>query len=420
MPFEFNLPDIGEGVTEGEIVSWHVEVGQRVREDEPLVEVMTDKATVTIGAPCNGVVTQLACAVGETIEVGKMLVTLDPDEGALSQPPGIAAEGARAVGAVPDAVPGAPVVSGSAAPAGASPLPSQQGTEKALATPATRRLARELRIDLRQVRGTGAGGRVTKEDLVAHASRVSTVRGERRPSFKAPKEGEQRQPFVGIRRKIAERMQAAKNTAAHFTFVEECDCERLIEIRQRLKSRAREAGVDLTYLPFIVKAVVQALERYPILNAMLDEEAGELCLRNHHHIGVATATDQGLLVPVLRHAGQKSLLTIASEIQDLSHRAREGALSPAELSGSTFTITSLGKTAGLLATPILNFPEVGILGVHRIKEKPVVRDGSIQIGRVMNLSLSFDHRIVDGHVGAAFAYEIIHALEEPAGLLLTL
>lgn len=434
MSLEFRLPDIGEGVTEGEIVKWHIEVGQRVREDEPMVEVMTDKATVTIGAPCDGVVEATYGNVGESVDVGSLLVTLKPTGAVPSVPPPSVPPPSivpppgpgTVVGSLPNEVPlssrpsRSPRSGPSGLPSARAPRHAPYPSEKARATPATRRLARDLRIDLKQVRGTGAGGRITKEDLMAHASRSSSIRDERKQGQKPPELAEERQPFVGIRRKIAERMQAAKNTAAHFTFVEECNCDRLIEIRDRLRPRASEAGVHLTYLPFVVKAVVLALKRYPVLNSMLDEEAGELCLRRYHHIGVATATDQGLLVPVLRNAGQKSLLTIATEIKELSDKAREGTLAPADLSGSTFTVTSLGKTAGLFATPILNFPEVGILGIHRIKEKPIVRAGEIVVGRVMNISLSFDHRIVDGHVGAAFAYEIIHALEEPAGLLLDL
>ena len=217
---------------------------------------------------------------------------------------------------------------------------------------------------------------------------------------------------------MAARMQQSKNTAAHFTFVEECDVSRLKDVRNRLRPVAEERGVKLTFLPFIAKAVIAALKKHPILNSALDESTNELVYRQSVHLGIAAATDKGLMVPVIRDADQRSILEIATEIARLGEGARAGSLSTDELSGSTFTITSLGKQGGLFATPILNFPEVGILGVHQIKKKPVVRDDEIVIGEVMLLSLSFDHRIVDGHVGAAFAYDIIAYLEEPGRLLL--
>jgi pyruvate dehydrogenase E2 component (dihydrolipoamide acetyltransferase) len=240
------------------------------------------------------------------------------------------------------------------------------------------------------------------------------------PAGTAPREGEleTRKPFVGVRRKIAERMQTAKNTAAHFTFVEECDVGRLKDLRNRLRPAAEAAGVKLTFLPFIVRAVVAALKKHPVLNSALDESTNELVTRRYFHIGIAASTDQGLMVPVIKDADRKSILDIAREIDRLGNAAKAGSIASADLAGSTFTITSLGTQGGLFATPILNHPEVGILGVHQIKKKPVVRDDQIVIGEVMLLSLSFDHRIVDGHVGAAFAYDIIGLLESPEALFL--
>ena len=229
---------------------------------------------------------------------------------------------------------------------------------------------------------------------------------------------EDRKPFVGIRRKIAERMQTSKNTAAHFTFVEECDVAELKAIHARIKPSAEARGIKLSFLPFIVKAVVAALKKHPVLNSALDETTNELVTRRYYNIGIAAATDQGLMVPVVRNADRLSIADTAVEIDRLGNGARAGTLSTAELSGSTFTITSLGKQGGLFATPVLNFPEVGILGVHQIKQKPVVKNGEIVIGEIMLLSLSFDHRIVDGHIGAAFAYDIIHYLEHPDQLFL--
>jgi len=497
--FDFRLPDIGEGVTEGEVVTWHVKTGDVVKEDDPMVEVMTDKATVTIGAPKAGTIAMLGGAVGQVVKVGSVLVQIDMGAAsagataaaaasptvALAAPPAatamhsaVAAPAARsdgpaatAVGDIRESLPGSSFfakkptgTNGATAPAApAAPLAtaavvtraataSAQPTyfaEKPLATPATRKLARESGIDLRQVRPSGANGRVTREDVQAFSSGgaaqshaygqvPATVRGVGAPSGSVSTGGlgggrapmgivapnaeqaakEARKPFVGIRRKIAERLQISTNTAAHFTFVEECDVGRLKQMHARLRPHTDAQGVKLTFLPFIVKAVVAALKRHPVLNSALDEVTNELVTRHYYNIGIAASTDQGLMVPVVRNADKLSVLEISREIDRLGTGARAGTLGASELSGSTFTITSLGKQGGLFATPVLNFPEVGILGVHQIKQRPVVRDGEIVIGEVMLLSLSFDHRIVDGHVGAAFAYDIIGFLEEPDRLLL--
>ncbi|GBC97504.1 Dihydrolipoyllysine-residue acetyltransferase component of pyruvate dehydrogenase complex [bacterium HR16] len=311
---------------------------------------------------------------------------------------------------------------------------------KVLATPATRKLARDLGVDLTRVRPSGPGGRVTKEDVRQYAARLqqggaeataavssaTVVPAARAPVSipPAPAVGgevlEERVPFRGLRRKIAEKMQQSKNTAAHFTFVEECDCTALKALRERLKDKAAAEGVKLTYLPFIAKAVVAALKKHPLLNSALDEASGEIVIRKYYNLGIATATEQGLVVPVVKHVDRRSLLDIAREIERLSTAARSGKLVLEDLQGSTFTITSLGAQGGLFATPIINFPEVAILGVHQMKRKPVVRGEQIVIGDVMLLSLSFDHRVIDGHVGAAFAYDVIGYLEDPDRLMLEL
>jgi pyruvate dehydrogenase E2 component (dihydrolipoamide acetyltransferase) len=432
---DFKLPDIGEGVTEGEIVEWFVSVGDTVAEDDPMVEVMTDKATVTIGAPCDASVERLCFDVGEVARVGQVILTLQSASASnvdsaqrSSRPP------ATAVGDIQDHVPGAKLFSPGEAHAGngnarrrSSVRPPSAAHRRALrtssdaagqisyfqakplATPATRRLAKDMSVDLRRVRPSGAGGRVTREDVRA------AVRGEM-TSDKPHAPLEEREPIVGMRRKIAERMQHAKATAAHFTFVEECDASRLVDLRERLEPEATRRGARLTFLPFVVKAVTEALRRHPLLNAEVDEQTNELVFKKYYNIGVATATEAGLMVPVVHNADRLRLFEIASRIEELSRAARAGTLAPEDLRNSTFTVTSLGKQSGLLATPILNHPEVGILGVHRIKEKPVVRDGEVVPGKVMLLSLSLDHRVVDGHVGAAFAYDVIETLENPERL----
>lgn len=454
--FEFRLPDIGEGVTEGEIVEWHVQPGDAVNEDDPMVEVMTDKATVTIGAPKKGTISQLKYDVGATAPVGTVLVVIDTDgaggngAAATAAPapapaaapqtattPAASSDGpaATAVGDIREGLPGSSYFQkpdAAPSPAAAPASATTYFSEKPLATPATRKLARDLNVDLRSVPPTGKGGRVSREDVQRFAaggapSAAATAVAPSAPSKRAPTRVEaseddaaleERKPFVGIRRRIAERMQMTKNTAAHFTFVEECHVDSLVALRARLKEPAAQQGVRISYLPFIVKAVIGALKKHPSLNSALDEATNELVTRRYFHIGIAAATDAGLMVPVVRNADRLSIIELAQEIERLGEGARAGTLSPTELSGSTFTITSLGKQGGLFATPILNHPEVGILGVHQMKQKPVVRDGAIVIGNVMLLSLSFDHRIIDGHIGAAFAYDVIGYLENPDSLFL--
>lgn len=464
--YEFKLPDIGEGVAEGEIVEWLVNEGDIVAEDDPMVEVMTDKATVTIGAPSAGTIADVRFGVGQTAQVGDIIVVIAG--GAAAAPAAPAAEpeapqaskpadssegpAATAVGDIREGLPGTSYFKGGASSAANTPAAAPKAasapkaaakavpqakahfSEKPLATPATRKLARDLGHDLRTIPPSGPGGRTTRDDVKsfggapaaspsapaasAPSAAPTSVAARQAPS--AAHEGplEERKPFVGIRRKIAQRMQNTKNTAAHFTFVEECDVTELIALRQRLRPAAAEAGIKLSFLPFIVKAVVASLKKHPVLNTALDETTNELVYRKYYDIGIAAATPNGLMVPVLQGADRLSILDVAREIDRLGNGAREGTLSTSELSGSTFTITSLGKQGGLFATPILNHPEVGILGVHQMKRKPVVRGDEIVIGDVMLLSLSFDHRIVDGHVGAAFAYDIISYLENPDKLFL--
>ena len=399
---DFKLPDIGEGVTEGEIVEWFVGAGDTVGEDDPMVEVMTDKATVTIGAPCDARVERVCFEVGAVARVGQVILTLESDAASnveaaqrSSRPP------ATAVGDIQDRVPGAALFGSG------SEIAYFQA--KPLATPATRRLAKDMGVDLRRVQPSGEGGRVTRDDV---RGSLRAEMAEDRPH--APLE--ERQPIVGMRRKIAERMHHSKATAAHFTFVEECNASRLVDLRQQLAPEAERRGVRLTFLPFIIKAVTDALRRHPVLNSAVDEQTNELVYKKYYNIGVATATESGLMVPVVQNADRLRLFELAKRIERLSRSARDGTLAPEDLRNSTFTVTSLGKQGGLLATPILNHPEVGILGVHRIKERPIVRDGEIVIGQVMLLSLSLDHRIVDGHVGAAFAYDVIETLENPERL----
>ena len=461
--WEFKLPDIGEGVTEGEVVSWLVKPGDVVREDQPMVEVMTDKATVTITSPKAGRIAEARGKVGDLVQVHSVLVVFELDvtapaesaaqskaenghaphaNGASATPQKDDGPAATAVGDIRESLPGMGAASSSSPkPAAAAHAHTQAHTyfnEKPLATPATRKMARDLNIDLKHVPPTGPQGRVTKRDVEsftstpgvatapapARAPSASPAQAPARDAVKISAPGgahaslEERVPFAGMRRKIATKMALSTHTAAHFTFVEECDVTPLKALRARMKGAAEAQGVKLSFLPFIVKAVVASLKKHPWLNSALDESTNEIVFRKYYNIGIAASTDAGLMVPVVRDCDRKSLLEIAREIDRVAADARAGKAKMEDLTGSTFTITSLGSQGGLFATPIINFPEVGILGVHQIKQKPVVKDGQIVIGDVMLLSLSFDHRIVDGHIGAAFAYEIIGFLENPDKLFL--
>ncbi|MGH9106470.1 MAG: dihydrolipoamide acetyltransferase family protein [Acidimicrobiales bacterium] len=429
--YEFKLPDVGEGVTEGEIVGWLVRPGDVVLDDQPVVEVMTDKATVTITAPKAGVVVETRGRIGEIVKVHSVLVVFDlgDDPVHAAHPHGAGAPAkaddespALAVGHIEDAL---PVMNPPAPRRGGAEAAAPYFNEKPLATPATRKLARDRDVDLRRVPPTGPSARVTRRDVESFSPAMPSLErvpasaplGARSPSERDPSR-EERVPLVGLRRKIAQKMARSVTTAAHFTFVEECDVSALKSLRARLITAASEKGVKLSFLPFVVKAVVSALKTYPILGTTLDEETNEIVFHHRYDIGIATATEAGLIVPVVKSAEKRSLLGIAQEIERLSEDARSGRVKIEDLHGSTFTITSLGAQGGLFATPIINFPEVAILGVHQMKTKPVVRGGQIVIGDVMLLSLSFDHRVVDGHVGAAFAYEIIEALENPERMFL--
>lgn len=447
---EFKLPDIGEGVSEGEIVNWLVKEGDALSENQEMVEVMTDKATVTIGAPKAGKVAELRFKVGDTVPVGEILVVLDlegeggaaeaakpeadkpeaakadaPKPQASTAPAPAQSSGpvASAVGDIRENLPG---MGGPAARPEAPPAPRTQDffTDKPLAAPATRKLARELGVDLRTVEPSGSSGRVTREDVERHHATGSkpvaapgAAPSAAPPPRPAVSEGDERVPIRGMRKRIFENMARSKHTAAHFNYIEEVDVGRLIELRDRSKGHAEKAGVKLTFLPFLVKAVVAALKKHPRINSVVDEQAMEHVLKKNYDIGIAMATEAGLMVPVVRNADRLSIVQIAREIERLAAAARDGKSQREDLGGSTFTVSSLGKLGGFVAPPIINYPEVGIMGVHAIKKKPVVRGDQIVIGDVMMLSWSFDHRLIDGDVGAVFAQEVVSFLENPDRLL---
>ncbi|HZN94750.1 MAG TPA: dihydrolipoamide acetyltransferase family protein [Myxococcales bacterium] len=421
--FEFKLPDIGEGVVEGEIVKWLVKEGDQVAEDQPLVEVMTDKATVTIPSPRKGKVSRTFGKEGEIARVHHPLVTLETD-GAAAAPNG---SGAPAVATAAVATAAAAGTQGPPASAPARTDGGGGGDSKVLATPVTRRIAREHGLSLSSIAGSGPQGRVTKADVMAAIDGKATAAVPARakppaPAPLQPGQADQRVPLRGLRRKIAEKMVRSKTTAPHFTFVEEMDATELVGLRKRLNESLAASGdtAKLSFLPFLVKATIAALRKFPHLNANMDEATQELVVRGEYNLGIAAATDEGLTVPVLHGADRLSIRDLASEIARLAAAARDRKLKVEELTGGTFTITSLGQQSGLFATPIINHPEVAILGVHRIRKRPVVVDDQVVIREMMHLSLSSDHRVIDGQVGALFTYELIKYLERPELLFMEL
>jgi pyruvate dehydrogenase E2 component (dihydrolipoamide acetyltransferase) len=403
MAYQFLLPDIGEGVVEAEILKWFVKPGDAVVEDQPLAEVMTDKATVTIPSPKRGRVTRLLWKEGDVAKVHHALVELELEGSGQEVAPVVALPVAFA--------------DVRAAVAAEATVPVERATPRAdgraLAAPAVRALARQLGVDIQRVRATGPSGRVTKEDvrLMAGGNGPATT------PLAAPGTVEI-VPVRGLRRRIAEKMALSKRTAAHFTFVEQVDATELVAAKDRMARGAAAEGVKLTFLPFVLKAAVAALRKFPQLNASFDEERGEIHRKRWYDLGIAAATDQGLTVPVVRRADQRSIVDLAREIARLGADSRAGRLRPEDVGSSTFTVTSLGALGGMFATPVINFPEVAILGVHRIRPTPVARDGQVVIRDVMYVSLTSDHRVVDGTEAAAFTYEVIRHLEDPALLFL--
>jgi pyruvate dehydrogenase E2 component (dihydrolipoamide acetyltransferase) len=423
MAYEFKLPDIGEGVVEGEIVRWMVAEGDVLHQDQPMVEIMTDKATVEIPAPRAGRVVKRMYAEGQTCPVGKVLIAIDEGGEAAQEEPAVAARlpsAQRTPGATASAslasAPGSPSVA-------ASPAGTGGGQATVLATPATRKLARDLGVDLAAVSATGPGGRITSDDV--RAARSGGANGHppvaavaARPVTEGAAGPDVRLPFRGLRRRIAENLVRSRRESADFTYVEEVDCTQLVDLRDRANTRLRAQGIKLSYLPFIVRAVVDALKKFPQLNATLDERAGEIVQRHEYHIGIAAQTEDGLVVPVVRHADRRSIVELAREIDRLAAATKAGKATREELSGSTFTISSLGSLGGVMATSIINHPEVAILGVHKIAKRPAVLEDKIVVRELMNMSISADHRLVDGYDAARFVAEIKESLQAPGLLFL--
>lgn len=393
--YEFKLPDIGEGLHEAEIVRWFVHEGEKVTIDQPIAEIQTDKATVEISTPVAGKIIALAGPEGEVVKVGEPLLIVDMQEKMEA------------------------VASQEVEQPTSSELASHR-KKHVIAAPSVRKRAREMGIPIEDVKGTGEGGRVVVADLeryvteraaAAAAPALETIE----PTVSPLKQTEERLPMRGLRKKIAEKMVKSFYTAPHVTGMDEVDVTTLVDIRTSLMN---QLSIKLTYLPFVIKAVTRALKEHPLFNAALDEATNEIVLKKEYHIGIATATKEGLVVPVIRHADQKSIRELAEELAELTEKAHRHTLRVDELQGSTFTITSTGANGGWFATPIINYPEVAILGVHAIKRKPVVIGEEIVIRDMMGISLTFDHRVIDGEPAGRFMAAVASVLEKPEQLLL--
>lgn len=415
------MPDIGEGIAEVELSVWHVKVGDMVVEDQVLADVMTDKAMVDIPSPVHGKVISLGGVPGEVMAVGSILISIEV-EGAgnfkeSAQPAAVVAKEApvAAPSKVEAVVESKPVASPRPAAVCQGPMVAREADERPLASPAVRKHALDLGIQLRLVRGTGPAGRVLHEDLDAYLAEGQSNASTPVAAY-AQRNDEEQIPVIGMRRKIAQRMQDATQRAAHFSYVEEIDVTAVEELRAHLNEKHGATRGKLTLLPFLVRALVVALRDFPQINARYDDEAQVITRLGAVHVGVATQSDIGLMVPVVRHAEARSLWDSAQEISRLATAARNGKASRDELSGSSITLTSLGALGGIVSTPVLNLPEVAIVGVNKIVERPMVVKGQIVIRKMMNLSSSFDHRVVDGMDAAQFIQAIRGLLEQPATL----
>ena len=378
MPYELRLPDIGEGVAEGEIVRWLVDEGTKVKEDDLLVEILTDKAAMEMPSPVSGILAKIVAQPGQVVQVGEVLAIIEVASG---ESPG-------------------------------DSKPSSPGGD-VLATPVVRKMARDLGVDLSTVSGTGPEGRVTEEDVrgAARLRREGFGGQAPGPTPAGPRADEERIPFRGKRRMAAKKMVLSKSTVPHALLVDEADATNLLAMREALREIGAKEGVRITILPFLVQAVVTALRAHPAMNASLDESRGEIVRKKRYDIGMAVDSEDGLVVPVIRNAGGKTIVELAREIERLAEGARNSTLPLSDLSGSTFTVTSIGSIGGLFSYPVINVPEAAILGVHKIVKRPVVRGGTVVPRDMMYLSLSFDHRLIDGGTATRFMNDVLLQIE---------
>jgi len=405
--YVFKMPDLGEGTVSAEVVEWKVKVGDMVKEDQVIAEVMTDKAAVEIPAPVTGRVVAITGQPGDMVAVGAELIAFDTAADAPAAP-------APAAAAAPAKAKAAPAPAAASPAAAAAPAPGP--ASRVMASPATRRKAHVAGVDLASVPGSGPGGRISASDLEAVIS--GRGNGAAKPAARVARQGVEEIRIIGVRRVIAERMLAAKRNIPHFSYVEEVDVTELEGLRQYLNARQPKGAPSLTYLPFLVAALVRVLEKFPQCNAVHDAERNLILRHAAVHVGVATQTPDGLKVPVVKNAEARSLTDLAAEIRRVTEAARSNKAARDELMGSTITVTSLGKLGGIASTPVINAPEVAIVGVNKAVERPMVQDGAIAIRRIMNLSSSFDHRFVDGFDAAAMIQALKEKLEHPATIFI--
>jgi 2-oxoisovalerate dehydrogenase E2 component (dihydrolipoyl transacylase) len=427
------MPDIGEGIAEVEIVAWRAKVGDSVKEDQTLCDVMTDKAAVEVPSPVAGRVIELGGEVGQVMAVGSMLIRIESgsaegtsDAAPASAPSAAASKPPPTPAAAPPPSPDVPTLPPPTAkattpttgrappPAARTPSASPSTQPGALAAPAVRERARELGIDLSRLKGSGPDGRIVHADLDAARStgtRTTTTAA-------APTDGTREVKLIGLRRAIAQKMLQSKRSIPHFTYVEEIDVTEMVALREELNRQYKGKRGELSPLALVIRAIVRAVADFPQVNGRFDEEAGVLTLHDAVHLGVATQTDGGLMVPVVRQAQTLNLWDCSEAIAQLAAKARTGKATRDELSGSTLTVTSLGKLGGIVTTPVINHPEVAIVGINRIVARPMVHAGAVQVRQMMNLSSSFDHRVVDGAVAAAYIQRVKQLLETPATLFI--
>ncbi len=435
------LPDIGEGVTEGELIKWLVKIGDTVKPDQPVAEVMTDKATVEVPSAYAGTVKELKFKEGDVIPIETVIAVLDADgagkpAGATTAPPPQAQKPAAQSSQNMTASPTRPIdtrqVSGSmheAIGAGADLYPPVANAN-ILATPATRRLARETGVDINHLQGSGLAGRVTRDDVMkakgSGGGAGAPASARTTPTMEIPRPAvvsqqgalEDRVPLRGVRKKIAENLQMAKHVIPHFTLMEEARVDELVKMRSQAKEHAEKYGVKVTCLPFVMKALIATIREFPMFNASMDDQAGEIVYKKYHNIGFAADTPNGLMVPVIKNADFKTILQISQEIQQLAGKARDGKLSLEDMKGATITVTNIGSVGGVYATPIINHPEVAILGVYKIQDKPIWNGKEFERGQVMNFTITCDHRLIDGAVAANFMKAFVGRIENPSQLML--
>ena len=433
--FDVKLPELGEGVTEGELVKWLVKPGDSVKTDQAVAEIMTDKATVEVPSPTSGVVKDLKFKAGDVVKVESVLLTLSGAQGASSTASSSTASAATApASSAHMAVAKNAPTQAYTASAGASrsAIFPPVADAKTLATPATRRFAREVGVDINQLSGSGLAGRVTREDVM-HAAGGMGATSAGPASFKTPVAPmntpkpayqsnmgamEERVDMRGIRKKIAENMQMSKAVIPHFTLMDEADVTALVQLRESLKTFAEKNNTKITYLPFVMKALIATVREFPMFNASIDDAASQIVYKKYFNIGFAADTPNGLLVPVIKNADQKTVLEISNEILDLSKRARDGKLKPDEMKGATITVTNIGSVGGTYATPIINHPEVAILGMYKISDKPIIKDGKLEAIKVMNYTITCDHRLIDGAVAANFMRSFLAKIQNPAVMMI--